>query len=82
MNGKYRLERWITAVLAMLFIIPFVGEAEAFYSQMLTKQTPPAVQQEIEVTTEPVATETVNSLPEDTAANAIDDESGYESAES
>jgi hypothetical protein len=81
-NGKYRLERWITVVLALLFIIPFVGEAEAFYAQMLTKSQAPVVQQEIEVTTEPTASQTASPLPEDTAANAIDDEFEYESAES
>ena len=71
MKRTYRLERWITAILFSLFVLPFIAEAESFYSAVLSKQkgTPAPV-------SAPISRDDDQSLvlPEDCMDNAIDAE--------
>jgi hypothetical protein len=67
---SYRLERWITAILFSIFIIPFVAEAESFYAaiaQHSMTQKPQAENPTIRY-----AAPASCPLPEDAVDNPID----------
>lgn len=65
MKRTYRIERWITAILLTIFVLPFIAEAENFYVNRMRSQAAPEMHDAAQL-------EQRTPLPEDAVENAID----------
>lgn len=73
-STNYRLERWIAVVLAMLFLVPFIAEAEEFYVRLIQEKFV-AKRVDVELVPAVSASEDILCpLPEDLVDNPIDGE--------
>lgn len=74
MSSKYKLERWIVVFLMLLFVVPFIADAESYYVKLIEKRAARAVEPEPAVVHGQVHPTADCPLPEELMPSAVDGE--------